>query len=156
MDLVTGLPVFTNWKGEIYDLIIVIVDRLTKIVYYGLVVISIDASSPAEIIIKVIILNHNLLNSIFNDWGSFLTSKFWSLFYYFLRIKQKLSSAFYLQTYCQTERQNSTMETYISAFVNFEQDHWARFLPMAEFAYNNTKNASTGHMSFELNFSNHP
>ncbi len=27
---------------------------------------------------------------------------------------------------------------------------------MAEFAYNNTKNASTGHTSFELNCSYHP
>ena len=27
---------------------------------------------------------------------------------------------------------------------------------MAEFAYNNTKNVSTGHMPFELNFGYHP
>ena len=32
IDFVTGLPVSTNWKGETYDLILVIVDRLTKMV----------------------------------------------------------------------------------------------------------------------------
>ncbi len=32
----------------------------------------------------------------------------------------------------------------------------ARLLPMAEFAYNNTKNASAGHTSFELNCGYHP
>ena len=48
------------------------------------------------------------------------------------------------------------MEAYFRAFVNFKQNDWARLLPMAEFAYNNAKNASTGHMPFELNCSYHP
>ncbi len=43
------------------------------------------------------------------------------------------------------------MEAYLRAFVNFEQNDWARFLPMAKFVYNNTKNASTGYTPFELN-----
>ncbi len=48
------------------------------------------------------------------------------------------------------------MEAYLRAFVNWEQDDWARLLSMAEFAYNNAKNASTGHTSFELNCGYHP
>ena len=44
------------------------------------------------------------------------------------------------------------MEVYLQAFVNFEQNDWARLLLMVEFAYNNAKNVSTGHMLFELNF----
>ena len=48
------------------------------------------------------------------------------------------------------------MEAYLKAFVNFEQNDWARLLPMAEFAYNNAKNASTGHTPFELNCGYHP
>ena len=48
------------------------------------------------------------------------------------------------------------MEAYLQAFVNFEQNDWARLFPMAEFAYNNAKNASTGHTSFELNCGYHP
>ena len=48
------------------------------------------------------------------------------------------------------------MEAYFRAFVNFEQNDWARLLPMAEFAYNNAKNASTGHTLFELNCGYHP
>ncbi len=43
------------------------------------------------------------------------------------------------------------MEAYLRAFVNWEQDDRARLFPMAEFAYNNAKNASTGHIPFELN-----
>ena len=47
------------------------------------------------------------------------------------------------------------MEAYLQAFVNFEQNDLARLLPMAEFAYNNAKNASSSHMSFELNCGYH-
>lgn len=43
------------------------------------------------------------------------------------------------------------MKTYFWDFVNFEQNDWARFLPMAEFAYNIAKNTSIGHTPFELN-----
>ena len=75
---------------------------------------------------------------------------------YFLGIKKKLSTAFHLQTDGQTERQNSTMEAYLRAFVNWEQDNWAGLLPMAEFAYNNAKNANTGHIPFELNCGYYP
>ena len=48
------------------------------------------------------------------------------------------------------------MEVYLQAFVNFEQKDWAQLLPMAEFAYNNAKNASTGFTLFELNCGYHP
>ena len=48
------------------------------------------------------------------------------------------------------------MEAYLQVFVNFEQNDWARLLPMAEFVYNNAKNASTGHTPFKLNCGYHP
>ena len=48
------------------------------------------------------------------------------------------------------------MEAYFRAFVNFEQNDWARLLPMAEFTYNNAKNASSGHTPFKLNCGFYP
>ena len=42
------------------------------------------------------------------------------------------------------------MKAYLQAFVNFEQNDWARLFSMAEFAYNNAKNTSNGHIFFEL------
>ena len=99
----------------------------------------------------MIVCHHGILDSIVTDQGLFFTSKFWSLLCYFLGIKRKLSIAFQLQIDGQIERQNSTMEAYLKVFVNWEQDDWARLLLMAEFAYNNTKNTSTGHTLFELN-----
>ncbi len=90
MDLVTGLPVSTNWKGEIYYSILVIVDRLTKMVYYKPVKVTIDAAGLAEVINDVILRQHSLSNSIISDRGSVFTSKFWSSLCYFLKIKRRL------------------------------------------------------------------
>ena len=122
MDFVTGLPISTDWKGESYDLILVIVDRLTKMVHYEPVKIIIDALELAEVIIDVVVRHHGLSDSIVIDRGSLFTSKFWSSLCYFLGIKRGLSTAFHPQTDGQTERQNSTMEAYLCAFVNFKQN----------------------------------
>ncbi len=51
------------------------------------------------------------------------------------------------------ERQNSTIKAYLRAFINWKQDDWVRLLLIAEFTYNNAKNASTEHTLFELNYS---
>ena len=48
------------------------------------------------------------------------------------------------------------IEISLCAFVNGEQSNWVHFLPMAEFAYNNSKNANTGHTLFKLNFGDYP
>lgn len=156
MDFVTGLSISTNWKGDKYDSILVIVDWLTKMVHYKLVKITIDAPRLTEVIIDVIVWHHGLLNSIMTNRDSFFTSKFWSSLCYFFGIKRRFFTTFHLQTDGQTKKQNSTIEAYLRAFVNFEQNDWARLLSMAKFAYNNTKNASIGYTPFELNCGYYP
>ena len=42
------------------------------------------------------------------------------------------------------------MQVYLKAFVNWEQNNWVKLLLIAEFAYNNVKNASTSYTSFKL------
>ena len=155
MDFVTGLPISTNWKGDSYDSILVIVDRLTKMVPYKPVKITINAPGLAKVIIDVAVCHHSLPDSIVTNRGSLFTSKFWSLLCYFLGIKHWLSTVFHLKTDSPTERQNSTMEAYLQAFVNFEENDWARLLLMAKFVYNNAKNASTNHTPFKLNYGYH-
>ena len=124
-------------------------------VQYKSVKVTIDAPGLEEVIINMLVPHNGLPDSIVSDHGSIFTLKFWSSLCYFLGIKRSLSTAFHPQTDGQTERQNSTMEAYLQAFVNYKQDDWTRLLPMVEFAYNNAKNAITGHTPFELNCSFH-
>ena len=124
MDFVTGLPILTDWKGDNYDLILVVVDWLTKMVYYKSVKVTIDTPGLAEVIINVVVWHYGLPDSIVTNEKSLFISIFWSLLYYFLDIKQKLFITFQPQTDGQTEKQNSTMETYFQAFINFKYNDW--------------------------------
>ena len=122
IDFVTGLPILTDWKGDSYNSILVIINRLIKMVHYEPVKVTINAPGLAEVILDMVVWHHGLLNSIVSNRGSLFISKFWSLLCYFLGIKQRLSTAFHPQTDGQTERQNSTMEAYLQAFVNLKQN----------------------------------
>ena len=55
MDFVTGLPISNNSKKDSYDSILVIIDWLTKMVYYKLVKITLNIPGLAEVIIDVIV-----------------------------------------------------------------------------------------------------
>ena len=125
-------------------------------VHYKPVIITLNISGLPEVIIDMVICHHGLSDSILTYKSSFFTSKFWLSLCYFLGIKQRLFTPFYPQTDGQTKRQNSIMEVYLWAFMNFKQNDWARLLLMAKFAYNNTKNSNNGHMLFELNCDYHP
>ena len=98
MDFVTRLSLFSDWKSDSYNSILVIVNRLTKMVYYEPVKVTIDAPGLAEVIIDVVGRHHGLLDFIISDRGAIIMSKFWSLLCYFLGIKQQLSTAFHPHT----------------------------------------------------------
>ena len=113
MDFVIGLPLSAHWKDDSYNSILVIVNRLTKMVHYEPVKVSIDVPGLTEVIIDVVVWHHRLPDSIVTDRGSFFTSKFWSSPSYFLKVKQRLSTAFYPQTDSQIVQQNNTMKGYL-------------------------------------------
>ena len=112
IDLVIGLLLSADQKGDSYDLILVIIDQLTKMVHYEPVKVTNDAPGLAKVIIDVVVQHHGLPDSIMTDRGSLFTSKFWSSLCYFLGVKRRLSTAFHPQIDGQTKRQNSTMEAY--------------------------------------------
>ena len=95
IDFVIGLPISTDWKKECYDSILVIVDRLIKMMHYELVKVIIDTLGLVEVIPDVVVRHHDLPDSIVTDRDSLFTLKFWSSLCYFLKIKQRLSTAFH-------------------------------------------------------------
>ena len=64
----------------------------------------------AQAFLEHIWRDKGLLDSIVSDRGSLFISKFWSALYFYLKIKQKLSTTFHSQTDGQTERQNQTLK----------------------------------------------
>ena len=67
IDFVIGLPVFKKWKSETCNSILVIVDRLIKMVYYKLVQVTINTRGLANVIIIAIIRYYGLQNLTVSD-----------------------------------------------------------------------------------------
>jgi len=67
-----------------------------------------------------------------------------------------MSTAYHPQTDGQTERINGVIEQYLRNYVNYQQGDWVTLLPMAQFAYNNGENATTGMSPFYANYGRHP
>ena len=97
IDFVTCLLILTDCKRNNYDSILVIIDWLIKIVHYKLVIVIINIMGLIKIIIDVVVRHYNLMDLIITNKRVLFTLKSWSLLYYFLGIKQKLLTIFYLQ-----------------------------------------------------------
>jgi len=153
MDFVTDLPAST---ASGYTGILVIVHQPTKMAIYLPCRKDIDSPELARMFFEHVICNWGVPDNIVTDCGKEFTSRFWKRVCSHLRINHRLSTAFHPQTDGQTERQNQTMEQYLPAFCNYEQDNWVELLPLAEFAYNNSVHHSTRMMPFWANYHYHP
>jgi hypothetical protein len=111
---------------------------------------TVTADALANMLIRDIVRLHGVPKSIVSDRGSVFTSGFWTTFGSLLQIRRNLSTAFHPQTDGQTERQNQTLETYLRAYCNYLQDDWVKWLPLAEFSYNNSAHSGTGFSPFFL------
>ena len=90
INFITRLPISTNWKRESYNSILVIVDWLTKIVYYKLVKIIINTPRLIKIIKDMLVWYHGLPDLIITSKGSLFTLKFWLFFCYFFWNKRQV------------------------------------------------------------------
>ena len=75
MDFVTGLPP-SKYRGKVYDTILIVVNRFTKMVRYLLIIIIIDAAELAELFYIEIVYRYGILVGIISDRGSLFTSAY--------------------------------------------------------------------------------
>jgi len=156
MDFVTDLPPSRDGEGRVFDSLLVVVDRYTKMAKYIPVLKTITAEQLADVFIRNIVSQFGIPEGIVSDRGSVFTSAFWSQLCYCLRIKRRLSTAFHPQTDGQTERQNQSLEHYFRCYCNYLQDDWVQKTPLAEFAYNNSVHSTTGTSPFFAMYGYHP
>jgi hypothetical protein len=153
MDFVTDLP---EWTASGYTVILVIMDRLTKMAIYLPCWKDIDSLELARLFFEHIVGKRGVPDKLVPDRSTQFTRQFWTRVCSHLSTDHRLSTAFHLQTDGQTERQNQTMEQYLRAFYNYEQDNWVELWLVCEFAYNNAIHASTRMTPFWANYHYHP
>ena len=156
MDFVGPLPQSLDENGVAYENILVVVDRLTKYAEFLPLPRKYDAPYLAKVFIKHVVTRHGIPERIISDRDKLFTSNFWDELCDALSIKRALSTAYHPQSDGQTERMNQTLEQYLRLYVDDEQSSWAMLLAQAAFAYNATKQQTTGMSPFYANFGTEP
>ena len=132
-DFITKLPLVQE-----YNLILVVVDRLTKIVYLISTIKRISAEGLARLFRDNVQKLYGLPESIISDRGPKFVAGLMRELNKILEIESKISTVFYLQG--QIEKVNQELE---------QQPDWSG---MAEFAYNNKAYSSTKTSFFKANY----
>jgi len=140
-----GLPL----TSQHHDSIWVIVDRLTKMAHFIPVSTIYRAPKYAEIYLQRIVCLHGVPKMIISDHGTQFVACFWEQLQTALGTQLIRSSAYHPQTDGQTERVNQILEDILRACVIHYDKNWDKCLPLAEFSYNNSYQASLKMAPFE-------
>ena len=139
-----------------YNSILVVVNRLTKIVYFIPTMEKTSAEGLARLFRDNVQKLHELPESITSDWGPQFVAGIIQKLNKMLGIESKLLTTFYSQTDGQMERMNQELEQYLRMFINHRQKQWPEYLGTAEFAYNNKVYSSTQMSPFKANYRQDP
>ena len=145
MDFFVGLPRCT--RG--FDSIWVIVDRFTKSAHFLLVKVTYSTDKYAKLYVAKIIKLHGVPVSIVSDRDPKFTSQFWVSLQTALGTSLKFSTAFHPQTDGQSERTIHILEDMRRGCVIDFRGAWDDYLPLVEFAYNNSFQSSIGMAPYE-------
>jgi hypothetical protein len=103
----------------------------------------------AELYIREIVRFHGVPNSIVSDRDPRFTSKFWGRLQDAMGTRLNFSTAYHPQTDGQSERTIRILEDMLRLCVLDFKGNWINFLPLVEFAYNNSFQATIGMAPYE-------
>ena len=95
MDFITGF-LLSAYKDRVYNFILVVVDRYTKVAIYLLIIKTINAAGLVDLTYRYIFLRYSWPEGIVSNRGLVFTSLYWSAVYAYIKVKRRLSTAFYL------------------------------------------------------------
>ncbi|KAJ4784848.1 polyprotein [Rhynchospora pubera] len=144
LDFVTGLP-----KSEGKDVILVVVDRLTKYAHFFALSHPYTASTVAQLFLDNVHKLHGLPTTVVSDRDPIFTSQFWREMITKLGIKLNMSTAYHPQTDGQTERVNQCLEQYLRCMIQGQPKNWVRVLALAEWWYNTSYHSAIQTTSFQ-------
>jgi hypothetical protein len=150
-DLISPLP-----ESQGYNATLVIIDWFTKMVIYEATHLELTSKGFARIIQDHVIHHHGLPCHIIHDRDPCFVSKYLTNLFTLLGIEQNPSTAYHPQTDGQTECMNQSIEQYLRIFINYHQDDWKEWLPIAEFGQNNAVHSAMHETPFFLNYGQHP
>ena len=146
-DFIIKLPL-----AQEYDVILVVYDHFSKIVYFIATTEKTSAEELAKLFQDHVWKLHGLPESIISDREVQFVVGMMRELNNLLGIQMKLSTVYHPQTDGQTERINQELEQYLRVFIDHRQEQWLDWLGIAEFMYNNKIYTATKISLFKVNY----
>lgn len=151
MEFIEGLP-----KSKGMDVILVVVDRLTKYAHYLPMSHPYSVKQVAQLFMDNIYKLDGPPEVIVSDRDHIFTSKLWQEIFTALKVKLYFSSAYHPECNGQTERVKQCLEQYFHVMAFQKPKKWAGWLPAAEWWYNSSYHIAIKPSPFEDLYVYHP
>ena len=150
MDFVTHLP----RTPRRHDAVWVIMDRLTKSTHFLATRMTFILEELCRLYIREIVLLHGVPMSIVSDKDPRFTAHFWKSFQKAIGTQFTMSTTFHPHTDGHSVRTIKILEDMLRACVLDHRGSWEEHLPLVEFAYNNSYQASIQMAPYEAFYGN--
>ncbi|XP_072058202.1 uncharacterized protein [Arachis hypogaea] len=151
MDFITALL-----QSHGHSVIMVVVDRLSKFVYFIVLKRDFDSRTVAEAFIGNVVKLHGLPNSIVSDQDHIFISKFWQHLFKLQSTELGMSFAYHPQTDGQSKVVNKALEMYLRCFCFDNPSKWKDLLPWAQFWYNTSFHSSIKMLPYKALYGRDP
>lgn len=151
MDFITGLP-----KSAGYDVIFVVVDRLSKYSHFMALSHPYSAIQVAQLYLDNVLKLHGWPKSIVSDRDAVFLSQFWKGLFSLHGTEFKLSSSCHPETDGQTEVVNGCLKTYLRCMCSDKPKEGSAWLPLAEWWYNTHFHSATHLTPYEIVYGQPP
>jgi hypothetical protein len=131
MDFIQGLP-----KSRGKEVILVVVDRLTKYAHFIPLAHPYSAQTVADAFMNTIVKLHGPPASIVSDRDFVFTSHMWKQLFSKFKTQLNYSTAYHPESDGQTERVNQCLEQYLRCMAFQQPKKWCDWLAAAEWWYN--------------------
>lgn len=147
MNFIEGL---SNLEGK--DVVLVVVDRLTKFSHSISLTHPFSAQEVARKFMDSMVKLHGVPKSIVSDRDKIFTSVFWQELFWSKGVGLHMSTAYHPQINGQTKRVNQCLEAYLRCMCFNRPRSWNRWLSLAQWWYNSSHHSAINRSPFEVVF----
>lgn len=151
LDFVEGLP-----KSNGFDVILVVIDKLTKYAHFLLLKHPFTVAQVAQVFLDGIYKMHCLPHCIISDRDKVFTSALWQELFKLTDTQLMMSSAYHPQTDGQTKRLNQCLEAFLRCSTHATPAQCCKWLPLAEYWYNMSHHSALPRSPFETLYGHVP
>jgi hypothetical protein len=134
MNFITDFS-FNKRSDDVYDFILVIINRYIKMTFYIFVTKKIIAIELTKIIFDHVMLKYDASKDVVSNREFVFTCAYWTDICYHMKMKKRRNIVFHSQIDDQTERQNQNLKHFLRVFCFEKQIEWIKFLFLIEFVY---------------------